>query len=427
MKRPENSDYGSRGEALPDRARLALYAILLVASLSYNFSFILIDYIRPFLVRDLGMALNRTALLYAIQGSGVIIGALIIPPLVARLGSRLVLIGSALLMALCTAVTMRTGAFASWAVMRLCVGIALAGCYVSSMTMLANFFPPRVRGRLLAMNMSMFSVALLTAGAIGSLAGASGWRILVLVAALMPVGVALLTIGFLPDDRRYAVYGETEEASKVAITGGSWAQMLAKGRWPLTLTCLVLAGLNFSGYQFYSGFITTYLMTVRHFDPAVVGLFVTVDGLGTLAGSLLWGTIADRIGRRVNALGFGCTAIFIVLFLVAPPARWLLLTLEFGYAVCLSATNCWAAYFAELFPVRLRPMGTSLFHGGHIVSLAAPLIVATVARSHSLVAGMALAPMTFLAAAILWWTLPETLRSSPLYRGFSAESPARPR
>ena len=157
----------------------------------------------------------------------------------------------------------------------------------------------------------------------------------------------------------------------------------------------------------------------------MVGLFVTIDGLGTLAGSLLWGTIADRFGRRVNALGFGCTALFIVLFLVAPPARWLLLTLEFGYAVCLSATNCWAAYFAELFPVRLRPMGTSLFHGGHIVSLAAPLIVATVARSHSLAAGMALAPLTFLVAAILWWSLPETLRSSPLYKGFSAEAPAR--
>ena len=263
MKNPENGSSGSPGEALSGRARLALYAILLIASLSYNFSFILIDYIRPFLVRDLGMPLDRTALLYAVQGSGVIIGALIVPPLVSRLGSRFVLFGSALLMALCTAVTLRAGAFAAWAMMRFLVGTTLAGCYVSSMTMLANFFPPRVRGRLLAMNMSMFSVALLTAGAIGGLAGATSWRILVLVAAIMPVLVALLAIGFLPDDRRYAVYGEAENASNLAVTGGTWAQMLEKGRWPLTLTCLVLAGLNFSGYQFYSGFITTYLMSVR--------------------------------------------------------------------------------------------------------------------------------------------------------------------
>ena len=156
--------------------------------------------------------------------------------------------------------------------------------------------------------------------------------------------------------------------------------MLLPGRRALTLTCILLAGLNFSGYQFYSGFITTYLLNVRHFDAAVVGLFVSIDGAGTLAGSLMWGAIADRFGRRVNAFAFGCTAIFIVLFLTAPPTRAVLLSIEFCYAVCLSATNCWAAYFAELFPVRLRPMGTALYHGGHIISLAAPLLVATVAR-----------------------------------------------
>jgi len=117
-------------------------------------------------------------------------------------------------------------------------------------------------------------------------------------------------------------------------------------------------------------------------------------------------------------------ALFITLFLVSPRSAALLYVLEFGYAVCLSATNCWAAYFAELFPVRLRPMGTSLFHGGHIISLLAPLVVATVAKNYSLSLGMALAPLTFLAASMLWWALPETLRSSPLYRGFTAERAA---
>jgi len=72
--------------------------------------------------------------------------------------------------------------------------------------------------------------------------------------------------------------------------------------------------------------------------------------------------------------------------------------------------------------VRLRPMGTSLFHGGHVISLFAPLIVATVARQHPLAVGMALAPVTFVVAALIWWTLPETLQSSRLYRGFRAEA-----
>jgi len=93
----------------------------------------------------------------------------------------------------------------------------------------------------------------------------------------------------LPDDRRFAVYGDANAATDENTTRGTWSEMLVRRRRFLTFACLVLAGLNFSGYQFYSGFITTYLMTIRHFDASVTGSFVTVDGAGTLVGSVLWG------------------------------------------------------------------------------------------------------------------------------------------
>jgi len=269
--------------------------------------------------------------------------------------------------------------------------------------------------------MAMFSVALLSAGSLGALVGEDGWRALIWFAALAPVVVAVLSLLALPDDRRYAVYGEEEAALDANTARGTWREMLSGRRLSLTLACLLLAGLNFSGYQFYSGFITTYLLEVRQFGASLTGLFVTIDGVGTLLGSLLWGFVADRYGRRVNAGGFALAAVFIGLFLVSPDSLFLMCVLELGYAVCLSAANCWAAYFAELFPVRLRPMGTSLFHGGHVISLLAPLVVATVARSYPLGVGMALAPLTFLAAAALWWSMPETLKTGRFYRGFRAE------
>ena len=80
--------------------------------------------------------------------------------------------------------------------------------------------------------------------------------------------------------------------------------------------------------------------------------------------------------------------------------------------------------FAELFPVRLRPMGTSLFHGGHIISIGAPLLVALVAAHASLAVGMALAPAAFLVAAAVWFTLPETLPRSRAFRGFDPDAAA---
>ena len=346
----------------------------------------------------------------------MIIASLGAPVLVSRLGARRVLITSLAALAVLTAASIRFTEAWLWFVARFLVGFALNGTYTAATTMLANFLPAAVRARLMAIYMAMFSVALMSAGVIGGAAGAGGWRVLILVGAGLPALAGLAALS-LPDDRCYAAFADDTAAQPHGH--GQWSAMIAGRRWRLTAACVLLAGMNFSAYQFYSGFITTYLTTVRHFSASVTGLFVTVDGVGTLIGSLLWGAVADRLGRRAAAIGFVLAAGFTIAFLVAPVAQPVLIAIELGYAICLSCTNIWPALFAELFPVQLRPMGTALFHGGHIVSLFAPVVVTIVAAHASLAAGMALAPLTFLAAAVLWWTLPETLRTSRLYRGFT--------
>lgn len=77
---------------------------------------------------------------------------------------------------------------------------------------------------------------------------------------------------------------------------GRWREMMAGSRLRLTLACIVIAGLNFSAYQFYSGFITTYLLDVRHFGNATIGVIVAVDGVGTLAGTVLWASSSTATG-----------------------------------------------------------------------------------------------------------------------------------
>ena len=414
-----------RADELTRAEQWFIYALLLLSSLAYNYQFLLIDYVRPFFVAHLHWTLRDTALLYAFQGAGVIIGSVLSAWLVARSSSRTVLLGSALAMTAFSCIGLWTADSQIWRGLRFLVGIAMAASYVSSTTMLANFFPPRIRGRLLSANAAMFAVALVVIGALGATLGDDGWRGLIWIGAAAPLVVFACAALFLPDDREFCVFADQEVASDPNTRTGSWREMFGGRYLKITLACLLLAGLNFSGYQFYSGFITTYLQTVRHFDATLTGVFVTADGIGALIGSVLWGFAADRFGRRFNAVGFLLAAIFIGLYLLAPAEKLLLYALELGYAISLACTYCWGAYFAELFPVRLRPMGSSLFHGGHVLSLFAPLIVTTVAQGHSLVLGMALAPLTFLAAAILWWLLPETLRTSSLYKGYSPE-PAPP-
>lgn len=408
-----------RADSLTMGERLTIYAVMLVASLSYNYSFILIDYIRPFLIRDAGMTLAETTLLYSVQAGGVIGGSFVMPTLVTRFGARSVLIACSLTLAACTFANEGMQGFWLWAVTRAIVGVVLPGCYIASISYLANVFPPRLRGRLLSINMAMFSVSLMTFGALGSTLGGDGWRVLVRIAAMLPVFVAMVTLAFLPDDRRLVVYANDDESRDENDERGSWSEMFANDKLRLTFACILLAGLNFSAYQFYSGFITTYLLDVRHFSSQMIGVIVAIDGVGTLIGTFIWGIIADRYGRKYNLLGFVLAALCVGLFLTAPSYLPLLIGIELAYAIGLSCTNCWAAYFAELFPVRLRPMGTSLFHGGHVISLFAPLIVATIAARAPLAVGMALAPLSFLAAAVIWSRLPETLKTGRRFKGFA--------
>jgi MFS family permease len=410
-----------RADALQASERVAIYGVLLLASLAYNYNFILIDYIRPFLVRGLVMTLPDTALVYSAQAVGVMVGAFLTPVLVNRFGSRVSLQWAAGGLAVLTGANTVGGGFFAWITIRLVAGICLSGCYVSITTLLANIFPPHLRARLIAFNMAMFSVALLTAGVLGAVAGDHGWRWLIVLGAVAPAGVAILSSRALPDDRHLIVYGSEERAGRT-LEKGQWREMVAGRRWRLTFACLLLAGLNFSAYQFYSGFITTYLMQVRHFGASTTALFIIIDGVGTLAGSLAFGWLADRFGRRINAFGFVLAAVFTAAVLIAPTEPLLLSVLEFFYAACLSCANIWAAYFAELFPVRLRPMGASLFHGGHVISILAPVVVTFVASHASLGLGMTLAPAAFLLGAVIWASLPETLRGSVLYRGFDLES-----
>ena len=64
--------------------RSSIYLVLLGSSFAYNYNFVLIDFIRPYLVRHAGMTLPETAWLYTGQGSGVILGSFLVPILIRR-------------------------------------------------------------------------------------------------------------------------------------------------------------------------------------------------------------------------------------------------------------------------------------------------------------------------------------------------------
>lgn len=324
-----------------------------------------------------------------------------------------------------TIVNMLSADYMTWALMRLIIGISLGGYFTVAVSLMVGLFMPSVRGKLTAFASSMFSVALMTMGAYAAfLTKTEGdWKNLMWIGGIPPVVAAIIMIFVLPNDKKTIAYGE--ETSKDASTEdqkkGTWGEMLSKPYIKITLTCLLLAGLNFYGYQFFNGFVTTYLKEVRQFDASTVGIIFSISAFGSLFGAWVWGAIADKYGRKVNAIGFFIAGIMVTIFFIAPSNIYLgglnlLALLGLIYNFGLSSSAVWGGYFSELFPARLRSHGAALFHGGRIIGMWAPMVLVFIKERTDLTTAMWGSPFIWILAGLLWFTLPETLKTGRFYR-----------
>lgn len=399
--------------------RVAAYLAMLCGYLFYCYNFLLLDYVRPYLIAERGMTLSGTAQLSVAQNIFITVGSLAAAPIIARFGRRNVVSSAALAIGLLAAVTAVMHTLPGWLGARAAMSLFLGAYYVVAVNLTVAMFPPAHRAKLAAVNSGMFSVSEIMIGGLGVLLGDQNWQWMIWLGVL-PIALAPLLFLLVPNDRRFIAYGTDHVVE--GSEGGGWGEMLSR-RWRrLTLTCMLLAGLNFTGYQLFSSFVTLYLKQVRGFTAGEMGATFALIGIGSLLGGFFWAFIADRFGRRANLVGFLGAAGFIGLFLVAPHNRTLLQACGFGYGVCLSCTYPWGIWFTEIFPARLRPYGAALVHGGHVISLVAPLLVSWAAGVWGLTVAMTFGPAVFLAGAALWSTLPETLATAKAFKGWNPEA-----
>ncbi len=284
-----------------------------------------------------------------------------------------------------------------------------------------GLFTPTVRGKLTAFASSMFSVALMVMGAYAAFISSidAPWESLMWVGGIPPLAAAFAMVFVLPSDKNVIAYGEEDSSANTGqntpAKKGSWGEMLSKPYRLLTITCLLLAGLNFYGFQFFSGFVTTYLKEVRQFDGATIGVIFSISAFGSLFGAWVWGAVADKFGRKVNAFGFILAGIMASIFFIAPSDLMIgslnmLAILGLIYNFGLSSSAVWGGYFSELFPAHLRSYGAALFHGGRIIGMWAPMVLIFIKERTDLQTAMWGSPIVWIVAGLLWLSLPETLK-----------------
>ncbi|HBN6947031.1 TPA: MFS transporter, partial [Vibrio cholerae] len=384
--------------------------------------FVIIDYVRPYIVEAYeGISLSDTAQFYTWQSVGALIGALSCAWFAGRFGKKYTLITITALNGGATIVNMMFTDYATWAAMRFIIGLSLGGYFTVAVSLMIGLFTPTVRGKLTAFASSMFSVALMVMGAYAAFISSidAPWESLMWVGGIPPLAAAFAMVFVLPSDKNVIAYGEEDSSANTGqntpAKKGSWGEMLSKPYRLLTITCLLLAGLNFYGFQFFSGFVTTYLKEVRQFDGATIGVIFSISAFGSLFGAWVWGAVADKFGRKVNAFGFILAGIMASIFFIAPSDLMIgslnmLAILGLIYNFGLSSSAVWGGYFSELFPAHLRSYGAALFHGGRIIGMWAPMVLIFIKERTDLQTAMWGSPIVWIVAGLLWLSLPETLK-----------------
>jgi MFS family permease len=394
-----------RAEDLPLSRRISAFAYIALAYFFYAWSFNTVDVLRPYIAADLKLSMQSVSYIYSAQAVGALVGAIINAQLADRFGRR----NALFLLMMAFGLSLAAGALvSSWEqvmVQRFALGYFTGSMFPVAVGLYPGFFEQRRRGMLAGLLLCSYNLAVMVQGFVGRYVLDYNWKVLLWV-GIIPVVLAPLTFVFVPDDRKVAPWGGDSPGKLAKLPVAELFQREFRSR---TLLVIGMTGLNFFAYQAFNGWHTTYLKDTLRLSGDAIGAIISATFFGGLIGSLTWGFLADRLGRRFEAIGFAFAAALIIFYLVVPMEVGYRQIAAFAYGIFVSASVIWGPWLAELYPTHLRATAGSLFNYGRIFSFAAPPLTAALSLSIGLPATMALGAPAFLLAMFLWYRLPETL------------------
>ncbi|MFF1828272.1 MFS transporter [Paenarthrobacter sp. NPDC058040] len=318
-------------------------------------------------------------------------------------GRRVALIASMVVFVALTSALFVVPNYGVFVVLRFLAGIGLGGVWSVLSTYIVETWPAAQRGRAVAFVLAAYPLggasAALVAGAF-----MPDWRLLFLVTGLSALLPLLMVVFFFPESKAWLEERGANSAGNVTV------KELFTGTYRRrTIIATVAAVCAFVGFYGASTWLPSYLSAERGLDVRQVALFMTVLNLGMFAGYLVFGWIADKIGRR-NAiiLSLAGTGLLMPLYGLVTNQS-VLLWMGPLYAFFMTFAGLFGSYLGELYPTRIRTTGAGFcFNIGRGVAAFAPLAMGGIAAAWGFSSGLILSGAVFLAGSALMFFLPRT-------------------
>ncbi|HUO59742.1 MAG TPA: MFS transporter [Candidatus Acidoferrales bacterium] len=324
-----------------------------------------------------------------------------------RIGRTRALMLSIIAYSIFTALTATAHSVWELVLWRTLLGLGLGGEWVAGSVLVAETWPAQDRGKAVGVVQSGWAIGYIAAALLaGRLLPTLGWRAL-FIAGVLP---ALCTLWI----RYYVPEPPTSPAS--TKRAGSPLQLF---RPPHRGTVLIASALSSALMFAYWGLFTwvpAYLSSPLAKGGAGLAIVKSTSWIipmqvGAFFGYILFGVIADRIGRRPAFALFVLGAAAIVPIYGAG-ARAPMLLLAIGPLVGFFGHGyftVFGAMLAELFPASVRAMAQGLCYNiGRAISAAAPATIGFLADRHGIGFALATTSVLYVIGAAIIYLLPET-------------------
>jgi putative MFS transporter len=407
-------DISARIERLPVTRRLSLIRVIIGAATFFDaYTVLAIAFAMPVLSREWQLTPSQIGMILSFGYLGQMVGAVFFGWLAERIGRLQVL-----LLTIIVFVGMDVACLFAWSawsmsIFRFIQGIGTGGEIPVASAYINEFIGAKRRGRFFLLYEVIFPIGLMCAGIAGYfLVPVYGWRAMFLV-GLVPAVLTIPLRWLLTESPRWlAAKGRLEEADKivrdlenaavkegkplaapetveipkVAVRKTDWRELFQGIYRPRTLTIWVIW---FCTYLVINGLITWLPTLYRDFFklPLQTSLgygFIT-SACGVVA-SIGCALLIDRVGRKrwyVAAFLLGCIPLVVLVVLGADTATHVLILVAIAYAILQTIAFSLFLYSAELYPTRLRALGTGCGSAWlRLGSSAGPLIVGWVVAGY---------------------------------------------
>jgi MFS family permease len=309
---------------------------------------------------------------------------------------------------------------------RFLVGIAVGGLWSAGATLISELWEPEGRAKALAIMQTGWSggnlLAAIFAWAILDANNPNSWRLLFEIASI-PAFLTFLYILFFVKES--PIWLENRELYKNKKSeDGNLLDIFKPHYLKITSLALAVSVLGMIGYWIIFTFVPTYLQKILGIKIDQAPIYLACTGIGAIVGYLVYGSLAEKVGRRISfSIFFGGMTIIVPIFTLTVSHMPLVngvLQLTGGNLAILGITSAllgfftgyfsgFGAWYSELFPTKIRSTASGFcFNFGRVGAIAGikivPLFVPIIGFSWTI----SIAAIAYFIAAFLVFAIPET-------------------